>query len=290
MLIGMWSWRNRNKVSAAYGICKIININIYSSMNGILTPFESIGKFILKTIDELGSLVIYLWESILSIFRYSINFGNLIDQMAFIGMDSFYVVGLTGLFTGMVLSLQSYYAAKIVGVTYMIGPTVALSMTRELGPVLTALMITARCGSSMASEIGTMKVTEQIDALEVMAVDPYYYLSIPRILAAMVMLPIMTILCSLIGIIGGYIVYAYFLGLNHHVYIEKIYQYMKLSDIYNGLLKAVFFGIILATISTFKGFATKGGAKGVGSFTTQAVVLSSIYILFADYILTSILF
>ncbi|MHB1660951.1 MAG: MlaE family ABC transporter permease [bacterium] len=259
-------------------------------MDEILKPFESLGRFILTTIDEFGSLVIYLWESILSIFRYSINLDNLIDQMIFIGFDSLAVVGLTGLFTGMVLSLQAYNMARIVGVTYLIGPTVALSMTRELGPVLTALMITARCGSSMASEIGTMKVTEQIDALEVMAVDSYYYLSVPRIIAAMVMLPIMTVLCSLIGVTGGYIVYSYLLGLNHVVYIEKIYQYLKLNDIYDGLLKAFFFGIILATISTFKGFRTTGGSKGVGIFTTQAVVLSSVYILFADYILTAVLF
>ncbi|MFW0883693.1 MlaE family ABC transporter permease [Candidatus Acidulodesulfobacterium sp. H_13] len=259
-------------------------------MDAILNPFESIGKFILKTINGLGSIVIYMGESLLSIPRYRINFNNLIEQMIFIGMDSFYVVGLTGFFTGMVLSLQAYYAAKIVGVTYMIGPTVTLAMTRELGPVLTALMITARCGSSMASEIGTMKVTEQIDALEVMAVDPYYYLAVPRILAAIIMLPIMAVLCSLIGIIGGYVVYAYFLGLNHVTYIEKIYQYINLSDIYGGLLKSVFFGAILATISTFKGFETTGGAKGIGKFTTQAVVLSSICILLADYLFTSILF
>ncbi|MGC8554136.1 MAG: MlaE family ABC transporter permease [Candidatus Acidulodesulfobacterium sp.] len=256
----------------------------------LLSPFEKIGNFVIYTVNELGSIAIYMWDMILSIAAYFVNLENLIDQMIFIGMDSFYVVGLTGLFTGMVLSLQAYYAAKIVGVTYMIGPTVALSMLRELGPVLTALMITARCGSSMASEIGTMKVTEQIDALEVMAVDPYYFLSVPRVIAAMIMLPVMAVLCSLIGIIGGYIVYVYFLGLNHVTYIDKIYQYIKLSDIYNGLLKAVFFGAILSIISTYKGFQTSGGAKGVGKFTTQAVVLSSVYILFADYILTSILF
>ena len=256
----------------------------------LLSPFEKIGNFVIYAVNELGSIVIYMWDMILSIAAYFVNLENLIDQMIFIGMDSFYVVGLTGLFTGMVLSLQAYYAAKIVGVTYMIGPTVALSMLRELGPVLTALMITARCGSSMASEIGTMKVTEQIDALEVMAVDPYYFLSVPRILAAMIMLPVMAVLCSLIGIIGGYIVYVYFLGLNHVTYVDKIYDYIKLSDIYNGLIKAVFFGAILSIISTYKGFQTSGGAKGVGKFTTQAVVLSSVYILFADYILTSILF
>lgn len=259
-------------------------------MNILLSLFEKIGTFIVHTVDELGSIIIYMWEALLSIPLYFINVENLFDQMVFIGIDSFFVVGLTGLFTGMVLSLQSYYAAKIVGVTYMIGPTVALAMTRELGPVLTSLMITARCGSSMASEIGTMKVTEQIDALEVMAVDPYYFLSVPRILASMVMLPVMTVVSSLIGIVGGYVVYSYFLGLNHITYIEKIYQYIKLSDIYNGLVKSVFFGAILAVISTFKGFQTTGGAKGVGRFTTQAVVLSSVYILFADYILTSILF
>jgi phospholipid/cholesterol/gamma-HCH transport system permease protein len=259
-------------------------------MDELLNYFGKIGYVVIYIVNELGSLIIYLWEVFLSIFRYSININNLFDQLVFIGIDSFYVVGLTGLFTGMVLTLQAYYAAKLVGVMYMIGPMVALSMTRELGPVLTAVMITARCGSSMASEIGTMKVTEQIDALEVMAVDPFYFLAVPRILASMIMVPIMTILSSLIGILGGYVVYGFFLGLNKTVYINRIYQYIKLSDIYNGLLKAVFFGLILATISTFKGFETTGGAKGVGRSTTQAVVLSSIYILFADYILTSILF
>ncbi|MHB1694151.1 MAG: MlaE family ABC transporter permease, partial [bacterium] len=165
-----------------------------------------------------------------------------------------------------------------------------LSITRELGPVLTALMITARCGSSMASEIGTMKISEQIDALEVMSVDPYYFLSMPRIIAAMIMLPILSIVSSLIGILGGFVVYKFFLGLNGTVFVDMIYKYMKLSDIYNGLIKAVVFGIILATISTYKGYEASGGSKGVGRVTTQAVVLSSIYILFADYILTSILF
>ncbi len=259
-------------------------------MKSISQLFEKTGRCVFHELDEIGGLVIFLWESLLSIFRFAINFDNLIDQMVFIGIDSVYIVGLTGLFTGMVLALQAYYAAKIVGVTYMIGPTVALSMTRELGPVLTALMITARCGSSMASEIGTMKVTEQIDALEVMAVDPYYFLSVPRILAAMFMVPIMAVVCSVIGITGGYIVNSYFLGLNHVIYVQKIYQFLKVRDIYNGLIKAFFFGLILSTISTFKGFETTGGAKGVGRFTTQAVVLSSIYILFADYLLTSILF
>ena len=259
-------------------------------MDFILRYFERIGLFVLYIINELGSLIIYLWDCILSIIRYSVNLNNLFDQMSFIGIGSFYIVGLTGLFTGMVLSLQAYYAARIVGVTYMIGPTVALAMTRELGPVLTALMITARCGSSMASEIGTMKISEQVDALEVMAVDPFYFLSVPRIIASMIMLPIMSIVTSLIGIFGGYVVYKFFLGLNGAVFVDMIYKYIKLSDIYNGLIKAVFFGIILATISTFKGFEASGGSKGVGRVTTQAVVLSSIYILFADYILTSILF
>ncbi|MHB1645542.1 MAG: ABC transporter permease [Candidatus Acididesulfobacter diazotrophicus] len=259
-------------------------------MNFILDYFEKIGFYILYLINELGSLIIYIWNCILSLFRYSINIDNLFDQMVFIGVDSFFIIGLTGLFVGMVLSLQAYYAAKIVGVTYMIGPTVALSMTRELGPVLTALMITARCGSSMASEIGTMKISEQIDALEVMSVDPYYFLSMPRIIASMIMLPILSIVSSLIGILGGYVVYKFFLGLNGTVFVDMIYKYMKLSDIYNGLIKAVVFGIILATISTYKGYEASGGSKGVGRVTTQAVVLSSIYILFADYILTSILF
>ncbi len=259
-------------------------------MGTLLDYFGMIGSEVIYIINELGAIIIYLWESFLSIFRFSINFKNLVDQMAFIGVDSFYIISLTGLFTGMVLSLQSYYFTKMLDVTSMIGPAVALSMTRELGPVLTALMITARCGSSMASEIGAMKVTEQIDALEVMAVDPFYFLTVPRVLASVIMLPIMTVLCSLFGIIGGYIVYGYFMGLNKITYINGIYQYIKLGDIYNGLLKAAIFGIIFSTISTFKGFTTSGGSKGVGRSTTQAVVLSSIYILFADYILTSILF
>jgi phospholipid/cholesterol/gamma-HCH transport system permease protein len=163
-------------------------------------------------------------------------------------------------------------------------------MTRELGPVLTSLMVTGRAGSAMAAELGTMRVTEQIDALTVMALNPIKYLVTPRVIAAFLVLPVLTVISNFVGIIGGYLVGVKLLGINEGAYIDKMIKFVELNDIYNGLVKAAVFGIIFSIISCYKGFYTKGGAEGVGRATTEAVVVSSVTILVTDYILTSFMF
>jgi phospholipid/cholesterol/gamma-HCH transport system permease protein len=211
-------------------------------------------------------------------------------QMEFIGVKSLWVVIVTGGFTGMVLALQTYYGFRRFSSEGLVGTTVALSMTRELGPVLTGLMVTGRAGSAIAAELGTMRVTEQIDALTVMALNPVKYLVVPRVLASLLMLPILTVIADLMGIVGGYFVGVKLLGINEGVFIGRMVKYVDLEDIYNGLAKAACFGVILSVVSCYEGFYTKGGAEGVGRATTEAVVVSSITILVADYVLTSLMF
>jgi phospholipid/cholesterol/gamma-HCH transport system permease protein len=197
---------------------------------------------------------------------------------------------ITGGFTGMVLALQTYYGFRRFSSEGLVGATVALSMTRELGPVLTALMVTGRAGSAMAAELGSMRVSEQIDALTVMALSPVKYLVVPRVLASLFMLPVLTVIADFTGILGGYFVGVKLLGINEGVFIARMIKYVSLDDIYNGLAKAAVFGVILSVISCYKGFYTRGGAEGVGRATTEAVVASSVTILISDYVLTSLMF
>ncbi len=190
----------------------------------------------------------------------------------------------------MVFALQSYYGFKMFGGESLVGATVALGVTRELGPVFTALMVTGRVGSAMTAELGTMKVTEQIDALHTMSVNPIHYLVMPRIVAAILMLPVLTIVSDFVGILGGYFVGVELLKINSGIFIAKIVEYVDFEDIYNGLIKAACFGLILSLIGCYKGINTTGGAEGVGKATTQSVVLSSITIFISDYFLTSFMF
>lgn len=215
---------------------------------------------------------------------------NIFKQMEFIGVKSIFIVVLTGLFTGGVLAFQGYYGFRKFGGESLLGATVALSMTRELGPVLTALMITARAGSAIAAELGTMRVTEQIDALAVMGVNPVKYLIVPRIIAGILVAPILTIIDDFIGIVGGYIVGVSLLKINSGIFIAKMIEMVELSDIFNGLFKSLCFGLILTLIGCYKGYHATGGAEGVGRAITEAVVISSISILVGDYMLTSLLF
>ncbi len=170
------------------------------------------------------------------------------------------------------------------------GATVALGMTRELGPVLTSLMVTARAGSAMAAEIGTMKVTEQVDALYVMAANPIQYLIVPRVIAGVIMVPFLTVISDFVGIVGGYFVGVGLLNINAGIFMKNITKMVELSDIFNGLVKAACFGLILSLVGCYKGFHTTGGAEGVGRATTEAVVLASITILISDYFLTALMF
>lgn len=241
-------------------------------------------------VRDCGRISIMLAESICFAIRPPFKLNYIFKQMEFIGVNSVFVIILTGAFTGMVLALQSYYGFRKFGSEGLVGATVALSMTRELGPVLTSLMVTGRAGSAMAAELGTMRVTEQIDALTVMALNPIKYLVTPRIIAAFLMLPLLTVIADFVGIIGGYLVGVKLLGINEGAYIDKTIKFVELNDIYNGLVKAAVFGIILSIVSCYKGFYTKGGAEGVGKATTEAVVVSSVTILVTDYILTSFMF
>ena len=240
--------------------------------------------------SEFGRIWFMLMEVVSCIFRRPLKFRYLFKQMEFIGVKSLGIVIITGGFTGMVLALQTYYGFRRFNSEELVGVTVALSMTRELGPVLTALMVTGRAGSAMAAELGSMRVTEQIDALMVMALNPVKYLVVPRVLASLFMLPVLTVIADFVGIIGGYFVGVQLLGINEGVFVNKMVKYVGLEDIYNGLAKAAVFGLILSLVSCYKGFYTKGGAEGVGKATTEAVVVSSITILIADYVLTSLMF
>ncbi len=211
-------------------------------------------------------------------------------QMEFIGVNSLFVVALTSLFTGMVLALQTFYAFSMFGAETLVGATVALSMTRELGPVITGLMVTGRAGSAICAEIGTMRVTEQVDALTVMAINPVQYLVLPRIVAGVIMLPLLTIISDAMGILGGYLVGVQLLDIHGGMFMNKIQEHVTLADVYNGLIKASVFGGILTLVGCYKGFYTRGGAEGVGRSTTQAVVMSSVLILVSDYFLTALMF
>ena len=256
-------------------------------MTGVI---NFIGINFFNFIEQIGKMLIFFINILKWSFIPPFKLKNLIKQMERIGVDSIFVVVLTGIFSGMVLALESYYAFHMFRAESLVGVTVALSLTRELGPVLAALMVTARAGSSMAAELGTMRVTEQIDAMEVMAVNPIQYLIVPRILAGIFMMPLLTAVVDLIGVLGGYFIGVHVLNINEGLFWAKIYQYVNVSDLYNGLIKALFFGFILSFIGCYTGFHTTGGAEGVGKSTTRSVVISSVLILMADYILTAYLF
>ena len=255
-----------------------------------MTQFvSSLGNLALNISRETGKIMLLLLEAASWLFRPPWRWRLFFKQMEFIGVNSVFVVALTSLFTGMVLALQTYYAFRMFSAETLVGATVALSMTRELGPVITALMVTGRAGSAIAAEIGTMRVTEQVDALSVMAINPVQYLVLPRITAGVIMLPLLTALSDFIGVVGGYLVGVKLLGIHGGIFMNKIYEYVELSDIYNGLIKAACFGLILTLVGCYKGFYTRGGAEGVGRATTQAVVLSSVLILTFDYVLTALM-
>ncbi len=251
---------------------------------------NSIGIYVYNFIFAAGKMFFLLLETIGQIFTFNLRIKNLFKQMEFIGVQSLFVVVLTGLFAGMVLALEGYYAFKMFRAESLIGVTVALSMTRELGPVLGSLMVTARAGSAIAAELGTMRVTEQIDAMEVIGVNPVSYLIVPRVLAGIIMMPLLIVIVDFIGVIGGYFIGVKVLGVNAGIFWDKIYQFVKIDDLYNGLIKSLFFGFILTFVGCYFGYYTTKGAEGVGKATTYSVVLSSVLILITDYILTAFLF
>lgn len=256
-------------------------------MNKII---EWIGKTFIGFFSEAGRMLLLLIEAIKQVLKPPLKLERIFVQMEFIGVKSLFVVILVSTFTGMVLALQTYTGFRRFSAESMVGAIVALSLCRELGPVLTSIMVTARAGSAMAAEIGTMRVTEQIDALVVMAVNPVKYLIVPRIVASILVIPILTIISDYTGIVGGYIVGVKLLNINEGVYINRTIDLLEMSDIFNGLFKSVVFALLLSLIGCYKGYYTKGGARGVGKATTEAVVLACVVIFIADYVLTSFLF
>lgn len=262
-------------------------MRLYSTM---LKLFECIGHLVVTSIEGLGQIMLFFLSAVTWMIRPPFRVKNIFKQMEFVGVNSLFVVILTGTFTGMVLALQTYHGFRLFSAESLVGATVALSMTRELGPVLTALMVTGRAGSAMAAELGTMRVTEQIDALYTMATNPIQYLVVPRLIAGILMVPILTTISDFVGIVGGYFVGVELLDINSGIYMKKMLDIVELDDIFNGLVKAACFGLILSLIGCYKGFSTRGGAEGVGKSTTEAVVLSSVSILISDYFLTAAMF
>jgi phospholipid/cholesterol/gamma-HCH transport system permease protein len=256
----------------------------------MFTWIGAIGRVIIDFISEMGQTLLLFATTLVWLVRPPFRLKITFKQMERVGIDSLPVILITATFTGLVLALQSYTGFKRFNAESMVGTVVALSMTRELGPVLTGLIVAGRVGSSMAAELGTMKVTEQIDALYTLATDPVKYLIVPRFLAGMIMLPLLAIICDITGIMGGFLISVNLLGANPTVYLRRTWLYLELNDIYTGLFKACVFGMIIAMIGCYQGFYTSGGAEGVGKATTKAVVVSSMLILVFDYILTAFFF
>lgn len=255
-----------------------------------MNAIERLGSIIINFALQLGSILLLVLSTIKQVVLPPFELRNIFKQMLEIGVRSLPVVLITAVFTGMVFALQTYTAFKRFGAESLVGSVVALSMTRELGPVLTSLIVAGRAGAAMAAELGTMRVTEQIDALETLATNPIKYLIVPRFLSGITMLPALTIVADIIGIIGGYTVTVGLFGVSSSVYWKRTWNYLELNDIYSGLIKACFFGASIAIISCHRGFYTSGGAEGVGKATTGAVVLSSMTILISDYFLSAWLF
>lgn len=252
--------------------------------------FESIGERVGAVLSEFGGIFIIFIKTIYYALIPPYRPAVLLKQMEFIGVQSTFIISLTGIFTGMVFALQSSHAFKLFGAENLIGPSVALSLTRELGPVLTALMVTGRAGSAMAAELGTMRVTEQIDALYSMAINPLQYLVVPRFIAAVLMLPLLVGLFDFLGIIGSYLLGVYILNLNPQEFLDRVIYLVDFEDLYIGLIKSMCFGAIISVVSCYKGFYTSGGAEGVGRAATQSVVIASVSILISDYFLTALMF
>jgi phospholipid/cholesterol/gamma-HCH transport system permease protein len=255
----------------------------------IVSLIERLGAFVIDGVSSMGDFVIFLAAALFYALQPPYKVRLLIRQMRSIGAESFFLVGLIGLFTGMVLGLQGYNTLSRFGSEGALGTVVALVLVRELGPVLAALMVAARAGSAMAAELGSMQATEQIDALSVMAINPVQYLVTPRVLAGIISFPLLTALFDVIGIWGGWAVGVGLMGAPNGPFFNGIAQNMSGHDIATGIYKALVFGLVVMWVCCYKGYHAERMATGVSRATTEAVVLSSVLILVWDYFLTSVL-
>lgn len=238
---------------------------------------------------EVGLLFIFFTSAVKAFFKKPYRWRDLIQQMEFVGNQSVLIIVLTGLFTGMALTFQIYLGFKLINATSLVGPTVGLGITRELGPVLTGLIVAARAGGAMAANLGSMRVSEQIDAIEVMGVDPIRYLVAPRIVAAFLTMPLLTGVFDFVAMLGSYFLCVVVLGLDEAVFWDKTELWVDPNHINEGLFKAAVFGLIFAAICTYRGFFTKGGAKDVGDATNKGVVISMVMIIIVDFFLMNLI-
>ncbi len=251
---------------------------------------KNLGALTLVGLRGTGRMGVFLARTLFFAVTPPLKFRQFLKQIRFIGFQSALVIFMTGAFTGMVLGLQGYYTLNRFGSVALLGPMVALSLIKELGPVLTALMVTGRAGSAITAEIGIMRITEQIEAIELMGLNPFRYLVVPKFLAGILALPLLTAIFDVVGIFGGYLIGVKLLDIGEGTYFGEMANYIRMQDITQGIYKSLSFGALITWVCCYKGYQVGFGAEGVGKATTQAVVLSSVLILFWDYILTSALF
>jgi len=253
-------------------------------------PLAVVGRIFLAFLATIGRIAMFTGKSVVAVVMPPFYWRLCLQQMMTIGYFSLPVVGMTALFTGAVLALQIYLGSARFGAESAVPNIVVVGLTRELGPVLAGLMLGGRVGAAIAAELGTMKVTEQLDALITLQTNPFRYLVVPRIMAATITTPILVLIADIIGVMGGYLVGIHQLGFNSAVYLKNTYDFVEPMDVASGLVKAAVFGFLIALMGCYHGFNSKGGAQGVGKATTDAVVSSLILILIANYLVTAAFF
>lgn len=261
----------------------------FRTINFSVLSVQKLGTYILNNIEALGSIFLFSNKFIFWSFRKPFRVRLLFEQLFFIGNKSVFIVCLAGAFSGMVMAYQTYFGFKLISVDSLVGPVVAISLAKELAPVLTGLIVAGRAGAAMAAQIGTMKVTEQIDALEVMGINAFQYLVVPRIWASLFALPMLSSIFLLVGSVGAWIVGTQSLMIDEAIFYSKLSNFMYVQDIFQGIIKSFFFGLIISVIGTYFGFKVDKGAEGVGRGTNLAVVWGMISVLVSDYFLTSYL-
>jgi len=259
------------------------------ALSPALGPIEALGRTTMYIVESVGRFGRFFLEAVATMLTPPFKVGAFLHRIDYVGFRSLLIILLTGSFTGMVLGLQIYFTLVRFGSEAYLGPAVALSLIRELGPVLSALMVTGRAGSALTAELGIMRISEQIDAMTVMALNPMRYLAVPSILAGLVTFPLMGAIFNVVGIFGGYLVGVELLGLSEGTYFGEMQSFVDMNDVMTGIWKSLSFGVIVTWVCTYKGFHVGHGAEGVARATTQAVVLSSVLILVWDYFLGSVL-
>jgi phospholipid/cholesterol/gamma-HCH transport system permease protein len=256
----------------------------------LLIYIQTLGRMFLGFMENVGKLTVFFSDILTKLFTPQIFVRKILQQLVAIGFYSLPVIGLTAIFTGAVLALQTYTGFSRMHAESSIASVLVISITRELGPVLAGLMLAGRVAGSIAAEIGTMKITEQIDALYTLNADPVKYLIIPKVIAGTLMLPVLVLIADVIGIFGGYLVAVYKIGFEYHSYLDATFKALEYQDVISGLIKATVFGFIVTLIGCFHGYNTSGGASGVGVAATQSVVTASVLILLLNYVITGLLF